>query len=257
MISSAVLEKEQEFFDKEASELTESELLIPARQIERYRHPRPSAVSISKDVLFARMGSLEGKRVLDYGCGHGENSVLLAACGAEVTAFDFSPQSILMAKHRAELHGVADRIRFEVCAAGQLTHAPASFDIVVGFGILHHLHWILPEIYDEVRRVLKPDGLAYFIEPMANSRLLRALRLVAPVPYCRTEGERQLTYADLEPLNERFQSVELLHFYCLERLHRVVGHRAARALRRLDHHLLRWLPFLRRFYGEVLMIARR
>ena len=37
---------------------------------------------------FDKLGNLRGKRVLDYGCGHGMAAVVLARRGAAVTAFD-------------------------------------------------------------------------------------------------------------------------------------------------------------------------
>ena len=92
---------------------------------------------------------------------------------------------------------------------------------------------------------------------MANSPLLRALRRMIPVKTNATKDERQLVYKDLEPLRAHFSSVQILHFYCLERLHRVVGRRLRKPLRWLDHYAQRLFPFLQRYYGEVLVIARR
>ena len=37
-----------------------------------------------------RLGRLDGRRVLDYGCGHGMAAVVLARRGGRVTAFDLS-----------------------------------------------------------------------------------------------------------------------------------------------------------------------
>lgn len=252
-----VLARERAFFDREAAALADQDLLIPADQLERYRQAQGNASNISKDALFAKLRPLDGKQVLDYGCGHGENSILLAACGARVTAFDLSPESVAKARRRAELHGLADRIQVDVRAAGQTDYPPASFDVVAGFAILHHLHWMLPTIFAEAARVLKPGGIACFTEPVANSPLLRALRPLIPVKSYATPEERQLVYQDLEPLREHFASVELIHFYCLERLHRLLGSSVRRPLRKLDHQVQHVLPFLRRYYGEVLVIARR
>ncbi len=248
---------EKEFFDQEASMLTDEDLLLPARRVERYRHARRNALNIPEDALYADLRPLEGKKVLDYGCGHGENSVMLAACGAHVTAFDLSPLSVSKARRRAELNGLQDRIQFDVRQAGQTEYAPASFDAVLGSAILHHLHEHLPAIYEEIAHLLKPGGTAYFIEPVANSRLLRAMRRMIPVKSFATEGERQLVYQDLEPLRAHFSSIEILHFYCLERLHRFLGQRVGKPLRWLDYHALRLFPFLRRYYGKLLVIARR
>src|SRR5439155_7321293 len=137
---------------------------------------RVHPLNIAKDALFSRLMPLEGMKVLDYGCGTGENAVLLAACGAQVTAFDLSPFSITQAKRRAEAHGLGGRIHFDTLAAGQTGYPRHSYDVVIGFAILHHLHQDLASIYGEIDRILKLDGTAYFVEPVANSALLRALR---------------------------------------------------------------------------------
>jgi len=249
--------KEQEFFNEEAATLTDEDLRIPAYRVERYRHARLGPLNIPLDALFAHMIPLEGKKVLDYGCGHGENAIIVAACGAHVTGFDLSPLSIEKAKRRAELNDLADRVQFDVRKAGHTGYAPARFDIVYGIGILHHLHTMLPAVCEEIARVLRPDGAVYFIEPVANSPLLRALRRMVPVKRHATEHERQLQYKDLEPLRAHFPSLQILHFYGLERLHRIFGAKVRLRLRRLDARAQRLLPFLRRYYGEVLIIARR
>src|SRR5206468_1544300 len=49
---------------------------------------------------------LRGKRVLVVGCGFGEDAVLLAKLGAEVWAFDLSPESLEVARNLAAENGV-------------------------------------------------------------------------------------------------------------------------------------------------------
>lgn len=257
-IPESVLVSEQNYFDREASMLDDQTLHIPSRERLRYQKARLGPLNIAKDTLFAHLLPLQGKRVLDYGCGSGENACLLADCGAEVTAFDLSPLSISQARRRAEVHGLADRVRFDVRAAGQTGYPSGSFDVVVGEAILHHLHMDLSTVYAEIGRLLTPAGSAFFIEPVANSRWLRRLRACLPVPCEATPDERQLHYADLEPLKQHgFAQVEYRHFYCFERMHRLFGDSVRRPLRWLDHYLQVLIPPLRPCYGIVLIMARR
>lgn len=254
-IPETVLADERMYFDREAAALRDGDLILPRDQIERYRRARLGPCSIPKDVMFALLGPLDGKEVLDYACGHGANACLLAACGARVTAFDLSSQAIDKARRRAELHGVADRIHFDVCAAGETGYPADRFDVVIGCAVLHHLHMALAEVCQEIVRVLRPGGTACFIEPVANA-LLRLLRPLVPVSLHATENERQLCCRDLELLRQHLGPLVLYHFLFLERLYRLFGKGARVPLRWIDHYALRAFPFLRPLYGEVLILAR-
>lgn len=89
-IYSKVVDREREFFDRESSELDDRSLVLSDAVINRYRHAHKKPSNFAKDTLFTMILPLEGKHVLDYGCGAGENACLLAACGATVTGFDVS-----------------------------------------------------------------------------------------------------------------------------------------------------------------------
>jgi SAM-dependent methyltransferase len=98
-------------------------------------------------------GDLNGRRVLDAGCGSGPLSAALRAKGAVVTGFDSSPAMVELARRRlgddADVH-VADISR-------PLPFADGVFDDVVVSLVLHYLRdWTTP--LAELRRVLKPGG---------------------------------------------------------------------------------------------------
>jgi 2-polyprenyl-3-methyl-5-hydroxy-6-metoxy-1,4-benzoquinol methylase len=254
----AILESEQAYFDREAAGIDDSELMIAPDQMRRYREARARSTNIPKDTLFSMLQPLAGKRVLEYGCGMGEDACHCADCGAKVWAFDLSPISIRKAQRRAELLGLSDRIEFSVRTAGSTGYAPGSFDVIFGSAILHHLHQHLDEIYAELNMLLAPGGVACFMEPVANSKTLLKLRHLTPVRCDATPDERQLYYSDFELMKRHgFSSVDYVHFYNLERLQRVLGGRSARMLRRVDYYAQRLLPFLKRYYGILLVVARR
>lgn len=251
-----LLENEKDFFDRMAAQLGDEGLALKPHTIERYRNARPRLGNFSKDNLFARIMPLEGKRVLDYGCGAGENACLLAACGAEVWGFDLSPVSIDKARRRAELMGLSPRTHFDVFAAGQTTYADGQFDTVICFAILHHLHMMLDTVYREINRVTRPGGSFYAIEPVANHVIVRRLRKVFPVELTATPDERQLFNSELQRIEEfGFTGVEFMYSLFLERLYRVLGDNTQRPLRKLDDSIERMLPFLRPLYGMVLVSA--
>ncbi|MEL6981053.1 MAG: methyltransferase domain-containing protein [Actinomycetota bacterium] len=98
-------------------------------------------------------GDVDGRRVLDAGCGSGLLASALRARGAQVAGFDASPAMVELARNRlgedAAIH-VAD-------LAERLPFDDAEFDDVVASLVLHYLaDWTAP--LAEMRRVLRPGG---------------------------------------------------------------------------------------------------
>ena len=61
---------------------------------------------------FAQFERWAGKRVLEVGCGIGTDTMNFARAGAQVTAVDLSSASLDLARRRAEVFGLQDRITF-------------------------------------------------------------------------------------------------------------------------------------------------
>ncbi len=125
---------------------------------------------------------LRDKRVFEVGCGDGLNALVMAAMGAHVVANDISEQSTRIlneALPQCDLAGSVEPISGNFA---DLDLAPASFDIVVGKALLHHLTHDLEDQYlQKSARLLKPDGVARFFEPAVNSQFLDRLRWMVPV----------------------------------------------------------------------------
>jgi SAM-dependent methyltransferase len=202
----------------------------------------------------ARLGPLVGRRVLDYGCGHGMASVVLARRGARVTAFDLSHGYLCEARRRAEVNGVAVAV---VRAAGErLPFADAAFDAVWGNAVLHHLD--LGRAARELRRVLAPGGVAVFCEPWGDNPLLALARRHLPYPgKGRTADERPLCGRDLPALRRVFPTLTVEGFQLLAMLRRVLPTgRLVRLLDRADGVLLRAVPGLWRFCRYAVLTMR-
>lgn len=128
--------------------------------------------------LLDHIGDVRGKRVLDLGTGTGFMACLLAARGAEVEAVDVSEASLEVAGWRARISGLESRIRCHAAPAETLPFDDACFDAICGAFVLHHLD--LPIAAREIRRVLRPEGRAAFIETSGNSGLLMSARRLLP-----------------------------------------------------------------------------
>jgi SAM-dependent methyltransferase len=135
---------------------------------------------------------LRGKTVLDYGCGPGDFSVQLALRGARVYGNDIS--EYLISRARAESVRRKLDMQFSVGDAHHTGFPDATFDLVFGNGILHHLE--LDKAYLEIARVLKPRGKAYFMEPLIGHPLVQAVRWATPSR--RTVDERPMNFQAIE-----------------------------------------------------------
>jgi len=145
---------------------------------------------------------LKGKTVLDYGCGRGARSLEYLALGAVTYGIDISPVYIADAEEEARKAGYhEDEYSFQVMDAHTLQFEENKFDMIIGFGILHHLDAGIA--LDEIYGVLKPGGRVLLQEPLADNLLLKLFRFLTP--QARTEDETPFTKADIEHLTFRGQ----------------------------------------------------
>src|SRR5262245_44367835 len=88
---------------------------------------------------FAQHGRWAGKRVLEIGCGLGTGTMNFARAGAQVTAVDLSSKSLELARQRADVFGLSDRISFVEANAERLSEfvKPEHYDLVYSFGVIH------------------------------------------------------------------------------------------------------------------------
>ncbi|MBM3130258.1 MAG: methyltransferase domain-containing protein [Chloroflexi bacterium] len=110
----------------------------------------------ARRIAFEWLGDLRGKRVLELGCGPGDEAVMLARRGASVVALDLTPASVRITRERARASGVVARVAVSEMLAEQLALSAATFDWVTGFGFLHHAR--LDALAPEIRRVLRQGG---------------------------------------------------------------------------------------------------
>lgn len=116
-----------------------------------------------------RLGTLArgtpGLVALDLGCGAGHVAYALAEGGAEVTAYDLSPEMLATVETEAARRGL-DKVRTRRGAAERLPFPDACFDLVATRYSAHH--WAdVPAALAEAARVLKPGGCLIVIDVVA------------------------------------------------------------------------------------------
>lgn len=103
---------------------------------------------------------LEGKKVLDVGCGGGILSESMVQRGAQVTGIDLAEAPLKIAK----LHGLESgfKVNYKRISAEQMAIAsPATFDVITCMEMLEHV----PDprsIVEACAAMLKPGGRIFF-----------------------------------------------------------------------------------------------
>ncbi len=198
-------------------------------------------------------GLCKDKVLLEYGCGRGSGSMQWLKQGARVTGIDISSEGIKQAIKRIEK--TKYQADYYVMDAENTSFDDGSFDIIVGTGILHHLN--LTQCYQELSRILKPDGHIVFVEPLGHNPFINLYRWLTPK--MRTEHEHPLSQRDVKLLGQYFQKIDA-EYYSLttllavpfrnmrffSRLHTILG--------KIDQVMFA-LPFIKRYAWMTIIHA--
>jgi len=120
-------------------------------------HPQPAFQALIQS------GEIKPGRALDIGCGRGENAIMLAMNGCDVTGIDLAEDAISDAKAKAAERRV--KVNFAVGNVLQMDRLleEGEFDIVIDSGLFHVMtDEKRPVFARQVHRVLK-DGGKYFM----------------------------------------------------------------------------------------------
>jgi ubiquinone/menaquinone biosynthesis C-methylase UbiE len=187
---------EEEFHDAKAR--------IPKGDFYRF-----GAIEQANRCLREWIGDVKGKVVLEIGCGEGETIVQFADAGAIVHGIDISQEMVERAIARAEENGVRSRITVVQMGGEELEFPDESVDIVFGQSVLHHLSIDLA--MKEIRRVLRPGGSAFFLEPLDHNPIVAVFRRLTPQR--RTPTERPLSQEQIMTVGSRFSYWAQREFY--------------------------------------------
>jgi ubiquinone/menaquinone biosynthesis C-methylase UbiE len=264
---SDVLERERRFHDRWA-ELIDVDGILVKDYFEVCTAPE-------NRFILRHLGDVEGKALLDLGCGAGENSVYFSLKGARCTATDYSPGMVEKALKLAAANGV--QIESRTMNAMEIEFPADTFDIVYAANLLHHLPDPMVALR-EIHRVLRPGGKACFWDPLRHNPVINVYRRMATE--VRTTDEMPFDIGIINFVRSLFSETVydtfwlatlwiFLRFYLIERVNpneerywkKVIAENARleptyRRLERLDT-LLKQVPFMKRFAWNIAVVATK
>lgn len=158
-------------------------------------------------------GKVRPCRVIDLGCGAGNYAIYLAERGFEVTAVDFSPTAIRIARENAGRKGMkCDFLVADVIE--ELDRVRQTWDFAYDWGLLHHIFpEQRPKYVENVRRILNPKGRYLsvcfsekdvgFAGSLAPASIMSALG--GPGKYRKTRLGTVLYFSSEDELRELFE----------------------------------------------------
>jgi ubiquinone/menaquinone biosynthesis C-methylase UbiE len=171
-------------------------------EIEAYRYEK--LAYLPRLVNFA---GYAGKRVLDVGCGVGNDLSRFARHGAAVVGVDLAERSIELARTNFRQRGLAGE--FHVMNGEQLELPDETFDVVFCHTVLH----FTPEprrMVQEIHRVLRPAGEAIIMTVNRHSWLNMLQRVMqVEVDHLDAPVFRQFTAAEFRELLAPFAHVRI------------------------------------------------
>ena len=135
------------------------EFLAMNNPVKRFFH-KHLELRIFKEFLKEHNVDIEGKEIMDAGCGSGYSSRLIMEefRPSRLFAFDLMPEQIELARKNNP------EIEFSIGSMTDIDAEDESFDAAFIFGVLHHIKKWRAAV-KEVARVIKPKGVLLVEEP--------------------------------------------------------------------------------------------
>jgi SAM-dependent methyltransferase len=191
-----------------ASSWWETDVYAEGRQLNRY--PFDSVVAF----VYANAPTRDA-RILEVGCGAGNNCWFAAREGFRVSGLDISPSAIDFGRSRLSDDGLDGDLR--VGDVTELPFADASFDLAIDrYAIAYCGFSGAVRAVAEVRRVLMPGGRFLFIAPSHANRALGdgedgADGLTLDITTGPLAGTRQIQFFSPDALDELFATGWRIH----------------------------------------------
>lgn len=252
------LERERVHFNKVAIRHFPPDLIMPRWNISRYGHVSPDT-PFPLEYAFYLLGELHGKTIVDFGCGDGVNTVILAALGAKVIAVDVSDRSLQTTSDRIRANGLERNVQIVHGDAAAIPVADGAVDGVLCASILRHVDCLAAA--RQIRRMLKPGGIASFVEQINGPGWFARFRRLLPRPDHVSQDERPLTMREVASVSRAvgrpgrsrefmltsrvLERIGIRHFPSMKRSHQV------------DSWILRRFEFTRVLASPLVWEARK
>jgi 2-polyprenyl-3-methyl-5-hydroxy-6-metoxy-1,4-benzoquinol methylase len=173
------------------------------RELEHYRFEKLNYLDRRIDYA-----GYPGQRVLDVGCGLGNDTSRFARGGSEVTGIDISSQAVRLARQNFAQRGLQGR--FLQMDGEDMSFDDESFDLVYCHTVLHFTPDPL-RMVREIHRVLRPDGVAIMMTVNRKS-WMNWLRHVMKVEIDHLDSPvfRHMTVKEFRTLLKPFADVDLV-----------------------------------------------
>jgi len=233
------------------------------------------SLPLRKRLFVDAIGDVAGKRVLEFGSGRGEISVVLAQRGATCVGVDVGPDLVQLGQSVANVNDVGDKCSFVCASIDDLSALESNeFDLVVGFAILHHVSEDgVKRALAEAHRVLRAPGRAMFLEPVEDSKTFELLQDVVPAgkrgtstyrpsrlnrkawaDFMERSDDRAMTTAEFKSAQGSFRAVSFDYDGMLARITRIIPSKSlGRILDRVDTVLTHPKSPLKRFSRSVIV----
>jgi ubiquinone/menaquinone biosynthesis C-methylase UbiE len=152
------------------------------------------------DPILDRFASeIEGRELLDVGCGTAVVGLAAATRGFTVIGLDHSPKVLDVAREKAQTAGLAERISFVVGDVAALPFTDDRFDVVTCQQMLHHLPEMRPCL-TELARVLRPGGRFYIADVTQETTPLKSALRAVRQPLVRVDNVERMSGREAESL---------------------------------------------------------
>jgi len=190
---------------------------------EGYKKRRESLL-FNKKALYATVRSIwvrlnkivekkisKNSKILDYGCGLGEVTLSYAKKGINVTGIDISKERIKLCKDNAKKLGIEKYAKYYAMDAEHSKFKNNSFDIILCCGVLHHLD--IKNVFKELSRLLKKDGIIICVEPLKHNILFQLYRKITPKQRTEWEAEHILGMKDINFGKRYFKNINIYYYH--------------------------------------------